>query len=254
LKRIKRTAYMNLSEHAAPADVDGNTLVLSFSQEGARNWFVNGNIADLLTQAVQQVTGARMHIHAVLNSEIPPAHQRTAPEQHTSASQTAFAARQAPQNQQQGSSADMAPATPSRPVGEPHAVQSAPSVEEPRSGVSKPEASPGPTQGGSVGFETKPATSSQPTQRQSAPVEEPPSGGVSKPAPQQSQPPQPVPEPPQQNPWISEAMLDDAARAERELYDGESLDDDDLDDSGADAAALLAENFGAEVIDEESDE
>jgi DNA polymerase-3 subunit gamma/tau len=186
VKNQRRVAQMVIQAHATPIRIDGDTLILQFDHENNRQGFVNGRMGELLSQAIQQVSGARLRIQTIDAEHGAPDHQRQA---------TPVAGSE----------------TPSQPV------QMAP----------QPPSPPAPASGRGTPVEERSSDSENTSRNQrSAAVAPPPID-------------------------VPDELLEEAARAEAALYGDGSWDDEDIDDSGASAAQLLADSFGAEIIDEE---
>jgi DNA polymerase-3 subunit gamma/tau len=69
VKRRRRFTWMTISQHAQVTEVSEGTLVLTFTNAGARDSFLRGGSDDVLRDALVEVMGADLTISALLESE-----------------------------------------------------------------------------------------------------------------------------------------------------------------------------------------
>ena len=81
VKGRRRVTWILLSQNAQVVDVRDGTLTLGLANQGVRENFVRGTHADLLREALHQVTGLALHIEPIVdaNAADPPAQPATPP-------------------------------------------------------------------------------------------------------------------------------------------------------------------------------
>lgn len=82
LAKIKRFAWIVVSQNMRPLKLDGQLLTLAVKQSGAKEAFNRNHISDLLIQACQEVLGEKLRVDAVLEEspKMPASSQMNSPQ------------------------------------------------------------------------------------------------------------------------------------------------------------------------------
>ncbi|MEV7646793.1 DNA polymerase III subunit gamma and tau [Arthrobacter sp. NPDC089319] len=132
LSGIRKVTWMNVSANASPLSLDGTALTLGFKNQGSATNFGNGDHADNLRQAIQQVLGMDLRILTVEDASVTAG--ESGPKVPTSRQQPADG----------GWSANTATVNAPAPVPEP-AAHSTPPAPAPASALPVPAAGMTPT-------------------------------------------------------------------------------------------------------------
>lgn len=79
VKGIRRFTWVLLNQNAQVTGIDGNSVTLGFVNAGARSSFESGSSVSDLQAAIEQVTGKRLTIDAIIDPTASPAPAQAAP-------------------------------------------------------------------------------------------------------------------------------------------------------------------------------
>jgi DNA polymerase III subunit gamma/tau len=121
-KLRRRVAWMHLTQNSQVIGVEGNTLVLGFSNAGARDSFVNGGCDEILRQAAIDVVGVDWKVDAIVDPGARPETPTSTSNPGPAATTARAEARPAPSDPESGPPAavpDAAAPEPSTPTPRP---------------------------------------------------------------------------------------------------------------------------------------
>lgn len=229
---MKRSTWMIISANAQVHELSGGVLRLAFSNQGTARGFGNGQHAEVVSAAVEQLLGVKVRVEAVEGAaSAPPARAATPPASASPAAARPPAERRQPERTQapperrptEGPQPDRRP---ERPQAAPAGWDAAPPADEPPPDPDSWEPPPGDPW----------ATA--------APARQAPGA-----TPTAARAPGPAAEAPARPSRVEQ--MANAARPERAIDDVPSDDDPDLDDAGPAGQSVVEEMLGGSVIDVE---
>lgn len=234
---MKRSTWMIISANAQVHELSGGVLRLAFSNQGTARGFGNGQHAEVVSAAVEQLLGVKVRVEAVEGAATaPPARAATPPASAPPAAAPPAAARppaERPQPERTQAPPERRPSErpqqdrrPERPQAAGSGWDAAPPADEPPPDPDSWEPPPGDPW--ATAAPARPASSAAPS---AAPA------------------PEPAADAPARRSRVEQ--MADAARPERAIDDVPSDDDPDLDDAGPAGQSVVEEMLGGSVIDVE---